>query len=83
MFEIQLISVLLGLAVGFILALTGAGGSILAIPLLMFGLNMSLTQAAPIALLAVMCAASVGAAQGLHIGIVRYKTHHLVLCLHR
>jgi uncharacterized protein len=78
MFEIQLISVLLGLVVGLILALTGAGGSIVSIPLLVLGLNLSLTQAAPIALLAVMSAASVGAVQGLNIGIVRYKTALLI-----
>ena len=72
--EIQLISIGLGLFVGFILALSGAGGGIFAIPLLMFGLHLNLTQAAPIALLAVMSAASVGAIQGLNKGIVRYKT---------
>jgi uncharacterized protein len=78
MIEVQLISALLGLVVGFILALTGAGGSILAIPLLIFGLNLSITQAAPIALLAVMSAAGVGAAQGLYAGAVRYKTALLI-----
>jgi uncharacterized protein len=72
--DVIIISVFLGLFVGFILALSGAGGSIFAIPLLVFGLNLSLTQAAPIALLAVMSAASVGAVQGLNKGIVRYKT---------
>ena len=72
--EIQLISIGLGLFVGFILALSGAGGGIFAIPLLMFGLNINLTQAAPMALLAVMSAASIGAIQGLNKGIVRYKT---------
>ena len=72
--EIQLISIGLGLFVGFVLALSGAGGSIFAIPLLMFGLHLNLTQAAPIALLAVMSAASVGAIQGLNKGILRYKT---------
>lgn len=72
--EIQLISIGLGLFVGFILALSGAGGGIFAIPLLMFGLHLNLTQVAPIALLAVMSAASVGAIQGLNKGIVRYKT---------
>lgn len=76
--EIQLISALLGLVVGLILALTGAGGSILAIPLLILGLDLNLTQAAPMALLAVMSAASVGAAQGLSNGIVRYKTAILI-----
>ena len=74
MFDAQFISIVLGLIVGFILALSGAGGGIFAIPLLVFGLNISLTQAAPIALLAVMSAASVGAIQGLNKGIVRYKT---------
>lgn len=78
MIEVQLISALLGLVVGFILALTGAGGSILAIPLLIFGLSLSITQAAPIALFAVMSAASVGAAQGLYAGTVRYKTALLI-----
>jgi uncharacterized membrane protein YfcA len=72
--DIQLISIGLGLFVGFILALSGAGGGIFAIPLLVFGLQLNLTQAAPIALLAVMSAASVGAIQGLNKGIVRYKT---------
>jgi uncharacterized membrane protein YfcA len=74
MLDAQLISIGLGLFVGFILALSGAGGGIFAIPLLVFGLNLSLTQAAPIALLAVMSAASVGAIQGINAGIVRYKT---------
>jgi uncharacterized protein len=76
--DISIISVLLGMFVGLVLALTGAGGSIFAIPLLVFGLNLSITQAAPIALLAVMCAASVGAIQGLQQGIVRYKAALLI-----
>ncbi len=78
MIDVQLISICLGLLVGLVLALTGAGGSILAIPLLILGLNLSITQAAPIALLAVMSAASIGAAQGLRTGIVRYKTALLI-----
>jgi uncharacterized protein len=78
MLDVQLVSICLGLFVGLVLALTGAGGSILAIPLLIFGLNLSITQAAPIALLAVMSAASLGATQGLRIGIVRYKTALLI-----
>lgn len=78
MTEIQLISVFLGLFTGLVLALTGAGGSILAIPLLMFSLHLNIIQVAPIALLAVMSAASVGAIQGLKKGIVRYKTAVLI-----
>lgn len=74
MSDIQLISIFLGAFVGFIMAISGAGGGIFAIPILVFGLNLSITQSAPIALLAVMSAASVGAIQGLNNGIVRYKT---------
>jgi uncharacterized protein len=76
----SLISVGIGLFVGLVLAITGAGGSILAIPLLMVGLNLSLQQAAPIALLAVMLAATIGTIQGLRKGIVRYKTALLIAC---
>ncbi|MEE9331694.1 MAG: sulfite exporter TauE/SafE family protein [Methylophilaceae bacterium] len=78
MIELSTISVALGLFVGFIMALTGAGGSVLAIPLLTFGLGLSFTEAAPIALLAVMSGASIGSIQGLHKGTVRYKTALLI-----
>ena len=64
---------LLGLLVGIILGLTGAGGGILAIPALMFSQNWSVTQAAPIGLLAVTSAAIVGAIQGFARKLVRYK----------
>ena len=63
----------LGLAVGAIMALTGAGGGILAVPLLIFGLQLSVAQAGPVGLLAVGLAAALGAAAGLKAGIVRYK----------
>ena len=76
--EPYMISIGLGLFVGLVLALTGAGGSILAIPLLAIFLHLNMTQAAPIGLLAVMLAASVGAVQGLRIGIVRYKAATLI-----
>lgn len=73
-----LINVGIGLFIGLVLALTGAGGSILAIPLLMLGLNLSLQQAAPIALLAVLLAAVIGTTQGLYKKIVRYRTALLI-----
>jgi uncharacterized membrane protein YfcA len=63
----------LGLVVGVILALTGAGGGILAVPLLVFGVQLSVVQAAPIGLLAVGMAAGLGAIFGLREGIVRYR----------
>jgi uncharacterized membrane protein YfcA len=53
-----MIATLLGIIVGLVLGLTGAGGSIFAVPLLIFGLGWSLTQATPVALLAV-CGATV------------------------
>ena len=46
-----LISVGLGLIVGLILALTGAGGGILAVPLLIFGVGLRVAEAGPIGLL--------------------------------
>jgi len=78
MLEIQLISILLGAIVGLVLALTGAGGAILAVPLLAYGLDLSLAESAPIALIAVFLASSIGAMQGLLKGIVRYKTAALI-----
>jgi uncharacterized membrane protein YfcA len=63
----------LGLIVGIILALTGAGGGILAVPLLVFGVGIGLAQAAPIGLMAVGMAAALGALLGLKQGIVRYR----------
>jgi uncharacterized protein len=48
-----LISAGLGLIVGVILALTGAGGGILAVPLLVFGAGLRVAEAGPIGLLAV------------------------------
>ena len=74
----SLISVAIGLFIGLVLALTGAGGSILAIPLLMLGLHLSLQQAAPIALLAVLLAAIIGTIQGLYKNTVRYRTALLI-----
>lgn len=68
----------LGLTVGIILALTGAGGGILAVPLLMFGLDWNITQAAPVALLAVGASAALGALIGLKQGAVRYRAAALI-----
>mgnify|MGYP006174342551 CR=1 FL=1 len=46
------VSVGLGIFVGMMMALTGAGGGILSVPLLVFGLNLSVASAGPIGLLA-------------------------------
>lgn len=63
----------LGVIVGLILALTGAGGGILAVPLLVFGAHQRIAEAAPIGLLAVAMAATVGGTLGFRTGIVRYR----------
>jgi uncharacterized protein len=63
----------LGSLVGLLLALTGAGGGILAVPLLVFALHLGLAEAAPIGLLAVGLAAAMSASLGLRDGIVRYR----------
>lgn len=71
--EIHVISVLLGALVGVILALTGAGGAIIAVPLLVFGLHLMVAEAAPIALFAVAASAASGAMLSLKLGRVRYR----------
>jgi len=68
----------LGALVGLLLALTGAGGGILAVPLLVFALHLGLAQAAPIGLLAVGLAAAMSASLGLRDGIVRYRAAMLM-----
>ncbi|MCK1789170.1 sulfite exporter TauE/SafE family protein [Pseudomonas violetae] len=74
----MIVVLLLGLTVGVILALTGAGGGILAVPLLVFGVGMSMADAGPIGLLAVGLAATLGAVMGLKNGTVRYKAALLI-----
>lgn len=79
MLTTQIISLCLGSVVGLILALTGAGGAILAVPFLIFGLHLLVAEAAPIALLAVGLSAAVGAIHGLKIGKVRYRAAALIV----
>jgi hypothetical protein len=69
---------LLGAAVGLILALTGAGGGIIGVPLLVFGLGLPIQQAGPIGLLAVGLAAGLGSLLGLRQGILRYRAAALI-----
>lgn len=63
----------LGAGVGAVLALTGAGGAILAVPLLVFGLHMGMAQAGPVGLLAVTLAAVVGAWLGWRADRLRWR----------
>jgi len=73
-----MMSIALGLFVGFVLAITGAGGAILSLPLLVFFLHLKMIDAAPISLLAIMLSAGLAALLGLRSGIVRYKAATLL-----
>ena len=68
----------IGLLVGTVLGLTGAGGSILAVPALMTLTHWPLSQAAPAALVAVASAALIGSLDGIRKGIVRYRAAALM-----
>lgn len=75
------IPLLLGVLVGAVLGLTGAGGGVLAVPALVGGMGWSVQQATPVALIAVAAGAALGAFEGLRKGLVRYKAAVLmVLC---
>ena len=74
----MLLSPSLGLFVGLLMGLTGAGGGILSVPLLVFVLHLSIAEAAPISLAAITLAAGVGALLGLKNKILRYKAAGLM-----
>jgi len=67
------ISIGLGAFIGLMMALTGAGGGILSVPLLVFGLKLSVASAGPIGLLAIAVAGSLGAIHGLRTKLLRYR----------
>ena len=70
--------ILLGILIGAIMGLTGAGGGILAVPVLVAGLGWTMQQAAPVALFAVAAGAAVGAIDGFMQRLVRYKAAMLM-----
>ncbi|SET41833.1 sulfite exporter TauE/SafE family protein [Thorsellia anophelis] len=63
----------LGILVGLVLGLTGAGGGIIAIPVLMYGLNWDLLTAGPVALIAIAFGAWVGAYYAYQQGMLNFK----------
>src|SRR5690349_9834061 len=67
------IAIAIGVVVGLVLGLTGAGGSVLAVPLLMWALGWTLTESVPVALLAVCAAAVVGTMVAWRRAEVRYR----------
>ncbi len=72
------VSALLGVIVGLVLGLTGAGGSVFAVPLLMFGLGWTITEAVPVALIAVCAAAAIGTLSAWNVTHVRYRAAMLM-----
>lgn len=70
---VEITALILGTGVGLVLGLTGAGGSVIAVPLLIFGLGWTLPQAVPVALLAVAVSALVGAVAATRQGLVCYR----------
>jgi len=63
----------LGILIGILMGLTGAGGGILSVPLLVFFLHLQVVEAAPIALTAIAISAGVGAFLGFRNKLLRYK----------
>lgn len=55
------------------MGLTGAGGGILSVPLLVFAFHMPISKAGPIALTAIALSAGLGALIGLKANVLRYK----------
>ena len=76
--EIQWLGVLPGVLTGLVLGLTGSGGAIIAVPLLIFGLQATVAEAAPVALLSVAVSATVATYSAFRQGIVRYRAAALI-----
>ncbi len=70
---LQLIALLIGVTVGAVMGMTGAGGGILAVPALVEAMGWQMQQAMPVALLAVTAGAAVGAIEGFRKNLVRYR----------
>lgn len=66
-------ALVLGILIGAILGLTGAGGGMLAVPALVAGLDLSMQQAAPISLIAVSFSAAIGAWHGFQHRLLRLR----------
>lgn len=71
--QFLLTTLALGVFVGILMGLTGAGGGILSVPLLVFFLHLRVAEAAPIALTAIAISAGVGAFLGFKSNLLRYK----------
>jgi uncharacterized protein len=72
---------IIGVCIGAVLGLTGAGGGMLAVPALVVGLGWTIQQSTPVALIAVALSAAIGAIDGLKRGLVRYKAAILMVMI--
>lgn len=63
----------LGALIGVLLGLLGGGGSILAVPALVYGMNLGIQQAIPISLVVVATASAVGVLPKIRAGQVRWR----------
>jgi uncharacterized membrane protein YfcA len=68
-----IVAILCGGAVGLALGLTGGGGSIFAVPLLIYVIGLTPDQAMPISLVAVSVAAIVGGVQSIRRGLAVWQ----------
>ena len=68
----------LGACIGLVTGLTGAGGTVLAVPLLTIALGLNMQQAAAISLVAIALSAGMQSIRGLMHGVVRYKAAMLI-----
>ena len=62
-----------GAVIGILLGLLGGGGSILAVPVLVFGLDLDIDQAIPISLIVVGVASAVGAIPKVRAHLVQWR----------
>ncbi|MGV0791397.1 sulfite exporter TauE/SafE family protein [Mycolicibacterium sp. XJ1819] len=63
----------LGALIGVLLGLLGGGGSILAVPVLIYGLNLGVQEAIPVSLVVVATASAVGVLPKIRAGQVRWR----------
>lgn len=69
-----MLAILFGIIAGLALGLTGSGGSIFAVPMLVYGLHLSVSEAVAVSLLAVCAIASAGAVRGVLARVVEMRT---------
>ena len=68
----------LGLFIGLLMGLTGAGGGIVSVPALVYFLHLSIAEAGPIALMAIASSAGIGALLAYRNKTLRYKAALLI-----